>query len=104
MLFRSLILLPLTTIIAEDVFFFGYILNTAKDKFSSYIMIAVLTIVQHGFFPFSFDLVFVGYRILSLAILFGLYTFIYKKTKNLWPIIVSHVILNLFTMISIVLI
>lgn len=99
-----LILLPLTTIIAEDLFFFGYILNTAKDKFSSYIMIAVLTIAQHGFFPFSFDLVFVGYRILSLAILFGLYTFIYKKTKNLWPIIVSHVILNLFTMVSIVLI
>lgn len=98
-----LILLPLSTILAEDFFYFGYILNTVKDKFSNYIKIAVIAIVQHGFFPFSFDLVFVGYRILSSAILFGLYTFIYKKTKNLWPIIISHVILNLITMISIVL-
>ena len=98
-----LILLPLTTILAEDIFFFGYILNTVKDKSSNYILIAALTAVQHGFFPFSFDLVFIGYRILSSFILFGLYTYLYKKTKNLCPIIVSHVILNLITMISIVL-
>lgn len=98
-----LILLPLTTILAEDIFFFGYLLNTVKDKYSNYFLIAMLTAVQHGFFPFSFDLVFIGYRILSSFILFGLYTYIYKKTKNLWPIIVSHVILNLITMISIIL-
>lgn len=98
-----LILLPLTTILAEDMFFFGYILNTVKDKHFNYILIAILTTVQHGFFPFSFDLVFIGYRILSSFILFGAYTFLYKKTKNLWPIIVSHVILNFVTMIAIVL-
>lgn len=98
-----LILLPLTTILAEDFFYFGYILNTVKNKFSNYIMIAIFAILQHGFFPFTFDLVFVGYRVLSSVILFALYTYIYKKTKNLWPIIISHVILNLFTMISIVL-
>lgn len=99
-----LIILPLTTVIAEDLFYFGYILNTVKDKFSNYVMIAIFAIIQHGFFPFSFDLAFFGYRLLASSILFGLYTFIYKKTKNLIPIVISHVILNLITMISILLI
>ncbi len=99
-----LILLPLSTILAEDFFFYGYISNTVKNNIRNYILITIIAIVQHALFPFSFDLVFMGYRILSALIMFSLYTLIYRKTKNFIPIIVSHTILNLITMISIVLI
>lgn len=97
-----LILLPLSTILAEDFFFFGYLSNTVKNNPTNYALICIFAIVQHAFFPFSFDLVFMGYRILSTLLLFIAYILFYKKTKNLIPIIISHTIFNLITMISIV--
>lgn len=97
-----LILLPLSTIFAEDVFYFGYISNTVKKDIVNYTIIAAIAILQHALFPFTFDLKFMGYRVLSTLPLFILYTVFYRKTKNLGPIVISHVILNLVTMIGIV--
>ena len=97
-----LILLPLSTIFAEDVFYFGYISNTVKKDIVNYTIIAAIAILQHALFPFTFDLKFMGYRVLSTLPLFILYTVFYRKTKNLGPIVISHLILNLVTMIGIV--
>lgn len=99
-----LILLPLTTILAEDFFFYGYVSNTVKDNYSNFAIITIFAIAQHALFPFSLDLLFMGYRMLSMIMLWTLFTLLYRKTKNLIPIVIAHTILNLITMISIVMI
>lgn len=98
-----LILLPLSTILAEDFFFFGYLSNTVKNNKINHILITIIAIIQHALFPFSFDIVFMVYRIISMILLFSLYMIFYRKTKNLIPIVISHTILNLITMIGIIL-
>ena len=97
------ILLPLSTIFAEDIFYFGYISNAVKNKLYNYILITIVAILQHSLFPFSFSIEFMAYRGISMVFLFTIYMIIYRKTKNLRPIILTHTVLNLITMLSIIL-
>lgn len=91
--------LPITTIFAEDIFFFAYISNSVENTKANMFFIALMIIAQHMFFPLVLHVDFMAYRFLSMVFLFIAYLIFYRKTKNILPIIISHTLINLSTIV-----
>lgn len=97
-----LLLLPLSTTIAEDGLYLGYAINTnAGNKWVNTSLSAFFYALQHSFIPFLPDGIFVLYRFLSFLPLTITFCFWYRKIKNPLPFMIGHFILNVATAVQI---
>ncbi len=93
-----LLLLPITTTLAEDGLYLGYGLNVCSSKkWLNISLTAFFYALQHSFIPFLLDGKFILYRFLSFLPLTILISFWYQKNKNPLPFMISHFILNIAT-------
>jgi len=78
------ILLPLSTTLAEDGIYLG-VINSMDGKKSVSIISALFYVAQHSCIPFLPDTRFMLYRFLSFLPLTILFCFWYRKTRNPLP-------------------
>ena len=97
-----LILLPISTTIAEDGLYLGYAINScAGNKWVNVSLSAFFYAFQHSFIPFLPDGIFILYRFLSFLPLTILISFWYQKSRNPLPFMIGHFILNIATAVQI---
>ncbi|MDE5714671.1 MAG: hypothetical protein K2I42_00895 [Anaeroplasmataceae bacterium] len=97
-----LLLLPISTTIAEDGLYLGYAihLSSKKQRFYSFLA-SVFYALQHSFIPFLPDAQFILYRFLSFLPLTVLICFWYQKKRDPLPFIIGHFLLNVATAVQI---
>ncbi|MCL2377331.1 MAG: CPBP family glutamic-type intramembrane protease [Defluviitaleaceae bacterium] len=98
----NILLLPLTTTLAEDGLYLG-VINQTGSKFVLAAS-AFFYALQHSFIPLIPDAGFIAYRFLSFLPLTIIMCVWYNKTKNPLPFMVGHFIINLATVAQIVMI
>lgn len=97
-----LLLLPLSTTLAEDGLYLGYAVNTATtNKWVNVSLAAFFYALQHSFIPFLPDGIFILYRFLSFLPLTVLICLWYNKNRNPLPFMIGHFILNIATAVQI---
>lgn len=97
-----LLLLPLTTTLAEDGLYLGYAINlSTSNKWFNISFSAFFYALQHSFIPFLADGMFILYRFLSFLPLTILICCWYQKNRNPLPIMTGHFILNIATVVQI---
>ncbi len=93
-----LLLLPLSTTIAEDGLYLGYAINSgAGNKWLNIALAAFFYALQHSFIPFLTDWKFIIYRFISFLPLTIIICFWYRKNLNPLPFMIGHFILNIAT-------
>lgn len=93
-----LLLLPLSTTLAEDGLYLGYAINLpTTNKWINTSFAAFFYALQHSFIPFLPDGVFILYRFLSFLPLTVIICFWYQKNRNPLPFMIGHFILNIAT-------
>ena len=93
-----LILLPLSTTIAEDGLYLGYAINSRKcNERLNASLAAFFYAFQHSFIPFLPNALFILYRFISFLPLTVIICFWYQKNKNPLPFMTGHFILNIAT-------
>ncbi len=93
-----LLLLPISTTLAEDGLYLGYAVNSvASNKWVNVSFAAFFYVLQHSFIPFLTDRIFILYRFLSFLPLTILICFWYQKNRNPLPFMIGHFILNIAT-------
>ena len=97
----NVIVLPISTALAEDGLYLGCGVNTIKNKYVAIIVPALFFALQHSFIPTLFDMKYIIYRFISfLPLTIILCTYYYKK-RNPLPIMVAHAIIDVATVIQI---
>lgn len=97
-----LMLLPLTTTLAEDGLYLGYAINcTANSKWAVVLPSAFFYAIQHSFIPFLPDGIFILYRFLSFLPITVIMCMWYQKNRNPLPFMVGHLLLNIATAVQI---
>lgn len=96
----NILILPLTTTLAEDGIYLG-ILNRTNSK-AALLLSMFFYALQHSFIPLTFDFSFIMYRLLSFLPLTIIMCLWYRKTKNPLPFMIGHFIINLATVVQIV--
>lgn len=93
-----LLILPLSTTIAEDGLYLGYAVNATKgNSWVNVSLAAFFYALQHSFIPFLPDGRFILYRFLSFLPLTILICVWYQKRRNPLPFMMGHFILNIAT-------
>jgi len=95
----NVLILPLTTTLAEDGIYLG-VINQTDSKFVLGLS-AFFYAFQHSFIPFLPDFRFVAYRFLSFLPLTIIMCIWYRKNKNPLPIMIGHFVINLATVAQI---
>lgn len=99
-----LLLLPISTTLAEDGLYLGYAINVCTgNKWVNVSFAAVFYALQHSFIPFLPDGIFILYRFLSFLPLTIMICFWYQKNRNPLPFMIGHFILNVATAAQILL-
>ena len=93
----NLILLPISTAIAENSIYLGCGVNTIKNRYLSVILPAFFFAVQHSFIPTLPDVRYMIYRFLSFLPLTILLCIIYRKNRNPLPIMIGHAVIDMLT-------
>ena len=93
----NILILPITTALAEDGLYLGCGVNHIKNKDIAIFVPAFFFALQHSFIPTLFDLRYIVYRFLSFLPLTILLCMHYHKHKNPLPIIVGHAVIDVFT-------
>lgn len=97
-----LVLLPVSTTIAEDGLYLGYGINSATgNKWVNVALAAFFYALQHSFIPFLPDGIFILYRLLSFLPLTIVICIWYRKNTNPLPFMIGHFILNVATAVQI---
>ncbi len=97
-----LLLLPVSTTLAEDGLYLGYAINSAaSNKWVNVSLAAFFYALQHSFIPFLPDGIFILYRFLSFLPLTILICFWYRKNRDPLPFMIGHFILNIATAVQI---
>lgn len=97
-----LLLLPLSTTLAEDGLYLGYAINSSAENGIIYCSLAAFFYAfQHSFIPFLPDGKFILYRFLSFLPLTVIICFWYRKCRNPLPFMAGHFILNVATAVQI---
>lgn len=93
-----LLLLPITTTLAEDGLYLGYAINTpTTNKWANITLAAFFYALQHSFIPFLPDGIFILYRFISFLPLTIMICFWYQKNRNPLLFMIGHFILNVAT-------
>ncbi len=98
----NILILPLTTTLAEDGLYLGYSINRINNKWLAIILPAFFYALQHSFIPLIFDFRYIVYRFLSFLPLTIIFCIWYYKKRDPVPIMISHFLLNLATVLQIV--
>jgi len=101
-LIASVLLLSLTTVLAEDGLYLG-VINQSDFKLTVALS-AFFYAVQHSFIPIVPDFSFMLYRFISFLPLTVVMCIWYRKTKNPLPFMMGHFILNIATVSQIIMI
>ena len=97
----NILVLPITTTIAEDGLYLGYGVNSFSSKWAAVLVPAFFYALQHSFIPTILDTRFILYRFLSFFPLTIWICYQYYKKKPVSYIMAGHWILNLATTIQI---
>ena len=93
----NILILPITTALAEDGLYLGCGVNQIKNKYVAIFVPAFFFALQHCFIPTLFDVRYIVYRFLSFLPLTILLCMHYYKHKNPLPIIVGHAVIDVMT-------
>ncbi len=97
-----LLLLPISTTLAEDGLYLGYAINSTEgNKWVNTSLAAFFYAFQHSFIPFLPDAKFILYRFLSFLPLTVMICIWYRKDRNPLPFMTGHFILNVATAVQI---
>ena len=97
----NILVLPITTTIAEDGLYLGYGVSSFSSKWAAVLVPAFFYALQHSFIPTILDTRFILYRFLSFFPLTIWICYQYYKKKPVSYIMAGHWILNLATTIQI---
>lgn len=97
----SFVLLPITTVFAEDGLYLGCGVNQIRNKALAIIVPALFFALQHCFIPVLFDMQYIVYRFLSFLPLTLILCWYYYEKRNPVPIMVGHGIIDLATVAQI---
>ena len=93
----NILILPITTALAEDGLYLGCGVNRIKNKYIAIFVPAFFFALQHSFIPTLFDVRYIVYRFLSFLPLTILLCMHYHKHKNPLPIIIGHAVIDVLT-------
>lgn len=93
----NLILLPVSTAIAENSIYLGCGVGTINNRYLSVILPSFLFALQHSFIPMLPDIRYMVYRFLSFLPLTIVLCIIYRKNRNPMPILAGHAVIDLLT-------
>lgn len=97
-----LLLLPLSTTLAEDGLYLGYAVNSsAGNGWANTSLTAFFYALQHSFIPFLPDGIYILYRFISFLPLTVIICFWYRKNRDPLPFMIGHFILNVATAVQI---
>lgn len=93
----NLIVLPVSTAIAENSIYLGCGVGTINNRYLSVILPSFLFALQHSFIPMLPDIRYMVYRFLSFLPLTIVLCIIYRKNRNPMPIMAGHAVIDLLT-------
>ena len=97
----NLVLLPVSTALAEDGLYLGAGVGRIKNKYIAVIIPAFFFALQHCFIPTLFDARYMAYRFISFLPATLAFSIYYYKKREPLPIMAGHALLDLATAISI---
>lgn len=97
----NVIVLPITTALAEDGLYLGLGVNHIKNKYLAVIVPAFFYAFQHCFIPVLWDVRYMVYRFISFLPLTVMFCIYYYKKRNPLPCMIAHVILDIATAVTI---
>ena len=98
----NVLILPITTTVAEDGLYLGYGVNGFQSKWTAVFIPAFFYALQHSFIPTMLDIRFITYRFLSFLPLTIWICYQYYGKRNPRYIMAGHWILNIATTVQIV--
>ncbi len=93
----NLILLPVTTALAEDGMYLGCGVNSIENKLAAILIPAFFFALQHCYIPTLFDSKYMLYRFISFLPLTIILCAYYHKKRNPLPIMIGHAVIDLAT-------
>lgn len=93
----NLIVLPVSTAMAEDSLYLGCGVRQFENKFAAVIVPAFFFAVQHSFIPTLFDIRYIIYRFISFLPLTVILCIHYRKHRNPLPIMIGHAVIDVAT-------
>ena len=97
----NVLLLPISTALAEDGLYLGCGVNQIKNKYAAVLVPAFFFALQHSFIPVLFDFRYIIYRFLSFLPLTIILCHNYYKKRNPLPIMVGHAVIDVATVAQI---
>lgn len=97
----NVLLLPVSTALAEDGLYLGCGVNQIKNKYAAVLVPAFFFALQHSFIPVLFDFRYIIYRFLSFLPLTIILCHNYYKKRNPLPIMVGHTVIDVATVVQI---
>jgi membrane protease YdiL (CAAX protease family) len=93
----NLIVLPVSTALAEDSLYLGCGVSQFENKYAAIIVPAFFFALQHSFIPTLFDVRYIIYRFISFLPLTIILCMHYHKHKNPLPIMIGHAVIDVAT-------
>ena len=93
----NLIVLPVSTALAEDSLYLGCGVRQFENKYAAIIVPAFFFAVQHCFIPTLFDIRYIIYRFISFLPLTVILCMHYRKHQNPLPIMIGHAVIDVAT-------
>ncbi len=97
----NVLLLPVSTALAEDGLYLGCGVNQIKNKYAAILVPAFFFALQHSFIPTLFDIRYIIYRFLSFLPLTIILCHNYYKNRNPLPIMIGHAVIDVATVAQI---
>ena len=93
----NLIVLPVSTALAEDSLYLGCGVRQFENKYAAVIVPAFFFALQHSFIPTLFDIRYMIYRFISFLPLTVILCIHYRKHQNPLPIMIGHAVIDVAT-------
>ena len=97
----NVLVLPVTTALAEDGLYLGCGVNSIKNKYVAVFVPAFFFALQHSFIPTLMDFTYIVYRFISFLPLTIILCWYYYKKRNPLPIMIGHALIDVATVMQI---
>ena len=98
----NLMLLPITTVLAEDGLYLGCGVNQIKNKYAAIFVPAFFYALQHCFLPTLPDGKYMVYRFIAILPFTLILCWYYYRKRNPLPVMIGHFLINLPAVIQMV--